>query len=158
MAKKIQEPEVKKVKEVKKKERVKKFEIRAHKEGSWGIAYIFSTTNNTIVHITDVTGSETIAKCSGGIITNKDRDQGGAFPAMQAATRAAQEAIEKGIIGVHIRVRGKGGHHKKAPGAGAQPSIRALARSGLRIGLIEDVTPIPSDVTKRPGGRRGRRV
>ncbi|MBS3052146.1 MAG: 30S ribosomal protein S11 [Candidatus Aenigmarchaeota archaeon] len=141
-----------------KKERAKKFEIKTIKEGAWGVANIYSTVNNTIIHITDITGSETVSKCTGGMITNKDRDQGGPFPAMQAATRAAQEAIEKGIIGVNIRVRGKGGHHKKAPGAGAQPSIRALARSGLRIGLIEDVTPIPSDVTKRPGGRRGRRV
>ncbi len=141
-----------------KKAMEKKSEIRAHKEGAWGIAYIFSTVNNTIIHITDITGSETIARYTGGMITNKDRDQGGPFPAMQAATRAAQEAIEKGIIGVHIRVRGMGGHHKKAPGAGAQPAIRALARSGLKIGLIEDTTPIASDVTRRPGGRRGRRV
>lgn len=141
-----------------KKTRMKKTEIKAHKEGAWGIAYIFSTVNNTIIHITDITGSETIAKCSGGIITNKDREQGNPFPAMQAATRAAQEALEKGIIGVHIKVRGKGGHFKKAPGPGAQPAIRALARSGLKIGLIEDTTPIPSDTTRRPGGRRGRRV
>lgn len=141
-----------------KKERVKKTEVKASKEGAWGIAHIFSTVNSTIVHITDITGSETIARYSGGMITNKDRDQGGPFPAMQAATKAAQEAIEKGIVGVHIRVRGKGGHHKKAPGAGAQPAIRALARSGLKIGLIEDTTPIPSDITRRAGGRRGRRV
>lgn len=145
-------------KKIVKKEKPKKFEIKTIKEGAWGIANIFSTVNNTIIHVTDITGSETISRCTGGMITNKDRDQGGPFPAMQAATRAAQEAIEKGIIGVNIRVRGKGGHHKKAPGAGAQPAIRALARSGLKIGLIEDVTPIPSDVTKRPGGRRGRRV
>lgn len=141
-----------------KKEREKKTEVKAYKEGAWGIAYIFSTVNSTIVHITDITGSETISRYTGGMITNKDRDQGGPFPAMQAATKAAQEALEKGIIGVHIKVRGKGGHHKKAPGVGAQPAIRALARSGLRIGLIEDVTPISSDITRRPGGRRGRRV
>ncbi len=146
------------VRKIVKKPKAKKYEVKASREGAWGIAHIFSTVNNTIIHITDITGSETIAKCSGGIITNKDREQGNPYPAMMAATRAAQEAIEKGIIGVNIRVRGKGGHHKKAPGAGAQPAIRALARSGLKIGLIEDTTPIASDVTRRPGGRRGRRV
>ena len=140
------------------KKLVKKYEIKAHKTGVWGIANIFSTVNNTIVHITDITGSETIARCSGGMITDKDREQGNPFPAMQAAKRCAQEALEKGLIGVHIRVRGKGGHHKKAPGPGAQPAIRALARAGLKIGMIEDVTPIPHDTTKRKGGRRGRRV
>jgi len=145
-------------KKPKKTIRGKKYEIKAIKKGTWGIAHIFSTVNNTIVHITDITGSETIAKYSGGMMTDRDRDQGSPFPAMQAARRAAEDSIEKGIIGVNIKVRGKGGHHKKAPGAGAQPAIRALARSGLRIGIIEDVTPIPTDSTKRKGGRRGRRV
>lgn len=141
-----------------KKIKGKKYEIKTHKAGTWGIAYIFSTVNNTIVHITDITGSETIAKYSGGMMTDKDREQGNPFPAMQAAKRAAEDAKERGIIGVNIKVRGKGGHHKKAPGAGAQPAIRSLARSGLKIGIIEDVTPTPTDGTKRKGGRRGRRI
>jgi small subunit ribosomal protein S11 len=136
----------------------KKYEVKAYKKGTWGIAHIFSTVNNTIVHITDITGAETIAKYSGGMMTDRDREEGSPFPAMQAAKRAAEDALEKGIIGVHIKVRGRGGHHKKAPGPGAQPAIRALARSGLRIGVIEDVTPIPTDGTKKKGGRRGRRV
>jgi small subunit ribosomal protein S11 len=136
----------------------KKYEIKAIKKGAWGIAHIFSTVNNTIIHITDITGAETIAKYSGGMMTDRDREQGSPFPAMQAAKRAAEDVIEKGIIGVNIKVRGRGGHHKKVPGAGAQPAIRALARSGLKIGIIEDVTPTPTDGTKRKGGRRGRRV
>jgi small subunit ribosomal protein S11 len=136
----------------------KKYEIKTIKKGTWGIAHIFSTVNSTIIHITDITGSETIAKYSGGMMTDKDREGGSPFPAMQAAKHAAEDALEKGIIGINIKVRGKGGHHKKAPGAGAQPAIRALARSGLRIGVIEDVTPTPTDGTKRKGGRRGRRV
>lgn len=124
----------------------------------WGIANIFSTPNNTVIHVTDVTGSETIAKYTGGMMTDRDREQGGPFPAMQAARKAAEEAITKGVTGVHIRVRARGGHYARSPGAGAQPAIRALARAGLRIGMIEDVTPVPHDVTRRKGGRRGRRV
>jgi small subunit ribosomal protein S11 len=77
---------------------------------------------------------------------------------MQAAMRAAEEAKGKGIVGVHIRVKAPGGSGSKTPGQGAQPAIRALARTGLRIGRIEDVTPIPHDGTKKKGGRRGRRV
>ncbi len=146
------------VKKPKKPIKGKKYEIKAIKKGTWGIAHIFSTVNSTIIHITDITGAETITKYSGGMMTDKDREGGSPFPAMQAARRAAEDALEKGIIGVNIKVRGKGGHHKKAPGAGAQPAIRALARSGLKIGIIEDVTPIPTDGTKRKGGRRGRRV
>jgi ribosomal protein S11 len=33
-----------------------------------------------------------------------------------------------------------------------------LARSGLQITRIEEVTPIPHDSTRQRGGRRGRRV
>jgi small subunit ribosomal protein S11 len=124
----------------------------------WGVANIFSTSNNTMIHITDITGAETISLYSGGMMTDRDREQGKPFPAMQAAKKAAEDAKDKGITGVHIRVRARGGHHSKSPGVGAQPAIRALARAGLRIGMIEDVTPIPHDTTRRPGGRRGRRV
>lgn len=53
---------------------------------------------------------------------------------------------------------GKIGNGTKTPGPGAQSALRALARSGMRIGRIEDVTPIPSDSTRRKGGRRGRRL
>ena len=128
------------------------------KKGKWGIAHIYSSANATIVHITDITGAETIARYSSGMMTDKDREGGMPFPAMLAAKKAAEEALAKGIIGVHIRVRGKGGAYSKTPGAGAQPAIRALARAGLKIGMIEDVTPIPHDTIRRKGGRRGRRV
>jgi len=124
----------------------------------WGIAHIFSTSNNTIIHVTDITGAETIARYSAGMMTDKGREGGMPFPAMQAARKAAEDALGKGITGVHVYVRAAGGHKSKSPGAGAQPAIRALARAGLRIGLIQDVTPIPHDTTRRPGGRRGRRV
>jgi small subunit ribosomal protein S11 len=127
-------------------------------EKKWAIAHIFSTSNNTIIHITDITGAETIARYSGGMMTDKDREEGMPFPAMQAARKAAEDAIAKGVTGIHIKVRAHGGHLSKSVGAGAQPAIRALARSGLKIGMIEDVTPIPHDTTRRPGGRRGRRV
>ena len=128
------------------------------KEIKWGIAHIYSAYNNTIVHITDLSGSETFARFSGGMIVRADRDESSPYAAMQAAARAAALAMEKGITAIHIKVRAPGGHGPKTPGPGAQAAIRALARAGLRIGRIEEVTPIPHDGTRRPGGRRGRRV
>ena len=127
-------------------------------EGKWGVAHIFSSKNDTIITITDLSGAETISVGSGGMMVKSDREEGGPYAAMQAAFRASEKAKERGIIGVHVRVRAPGGHHSKTPGSGAQAAIRALARSGLRIGKIEDVTPLPTDTTKRPGGKRGRRV
>jgi len=124
----------------------------------WGIAHIYSTANNTFIHITDITGSETVARFSGGMMTDKDREQGMPFPAMLAARKAAEEAIAKGITGVHIRVRARGSQYSRSPGMGAQPAIRALARGGLRIGMIEDVTPTTHGELTKKGGRLGRRV
>ncbi len=124
----------------------------------WGVVHIYSSVNNTIIHITDITGSETIARCSGGMVTDRDKDKGTPFPSIKAAKKVAEEALSKGITGVDLKIRAPGGHKKKIPGSGAQPAIRALVRAGLRIGRIEDVTPIPHDTTRKAGGRRGRRV
>lgn len=124
----------------------------------WGVAHIYSSYNDTIVHITDLTGAETIARASGGMIVRADRDESSPYAAMQAAFRAARTAMDRNITRINIRVRAPGGHGPKTPGPGAQAAIRALARAGLRIGRIEEVTPMPHDGTRRPGGRRGRRV
>ena len=132
--------------------------MRRRREEIWGVAHIYSSKNDTIITITDVSGAETIAVGSGGMIVKADREEGSPYAAMQAAFRAAGKAKERGITAVHIKIRAPGGHGSKTPGPGAQAVVRALARSGLRIGRIEDVTPIPTDTTKRPGGRRGRRV
>jgi len=111
----------------------------------WGIAHIYSSSNNTIIHVTDMTGAETISRVSGGMMTNRAKDKGMPFPAMKAAQKVAFDARSKGITGIHLKIRAPGGHKKRMPGQGAQPAIRALVRAGLRIGRIEDVTPIPHD-------------
>lgn len=127
-------------------------------DGRWGVAHIYSSFNNTIIHITDLTGAETVARCSGGMIVKADREESSPYAAMQAAMRAAEEAMEKGFSGIHIKVRAPGGSGSRSPGPGAQAAIRALARAGLRIGRIEDATPVPTDGCRKAGGRRGRRV
>ena len=65
---------------------------------------------------------------------------------------------ELGVSSVHVKLRATGGNKTKTPGPGAQSALRALARAGIKIGRIEDVTPIPTDSTRRKGGRRGRRL
>jgi small subunit ribosomal protein S14e len=87
-----------------------------------------------------------------------DRDESSPYAAMIAAQKVAEKCKEIGIQALHIRLRATGGNRTKTPGPGAQSAIRALARSGIKIGRIEDVTPIPSDSTRRKNGRRGRRL
>ena len=43
---------------------------------------------------------------------------------------------ELGITALHIKLRATGGNKTKTPGPGAQSALRALARSGMRIGRI----------------------
>ncbi|RLE94971.1 MAG: 30S ribosomal protein S11 [Thermoprotei archaeon] len=132
--------------------------IERVKKEKWGIAHIYASFNNTIIIITDLTGAETIARASGGMVARADRDKPSPWAAMQAAMRAAQEALAKGIVGVHVKVRAPGGYGSKTPGPGAGPAIRALVRAGLLVDRIEDITPTPTDSIRKPGGRRGRRV
>ncbi len=128
------------------------------KQLKWGVAHLFALYNDTILTITDLSGSETMARVSGGMVVKSDRDEAKPYAAMQCGSRAAQTLKDKGIGGIHIKVRAPGGRGAKTPGPGAQAAIRALSRSGLRIGRIEEVTPLPHDSTRRKGGRRGRRV
>jgi small subunit ribosomal protein S14e len=108
-----------------------------------------------------------------------DRDESSPYAAMLAAQDVATRCREVGITALHIKLRATGGTGTKTPGPGAQSALRALARAGMRIGRIEDVTPVPTDSTRRKvsnilvlcwgdtflikvgfeqGGRRGRRL
>ena len=124
----------------------------------WGIAHIYSSYNNTIIHLTDLTGAETAAISSGGCHVTADRYESSPFAAMKASNAVVEVAKAKGFTALHIKVRAVGGVGSRVPGPGAQAAIRALARGGFKIGRIDDVTPIPHDTTRRKGGKRGRRV
>ncbi|MFB6268829.1 MAG: 30S ribosomal protein S11 [Halobacterium sp.] len=116
----------------------------------WGIAHIHASFNNTIMTVTDETGAETLAKSSGGSVVKQNRDEASPYAAMQMAEQLAEDVLDQGIDKVHVRVRGPGGNLQRSPGPGAQAAIRALARAGLEIGRIEDVTPVPHDGTRPP--------
>ena len=132
--------------------------VKTEGKEKWGIAHIYSSYNNTIIHITDLTGAETVSISSGGVHVNADRYESSPFAAMKAAKAVVDVAKTKGFTGLHIKVRAVGGVGSRVPGPGAQAAIRALARGGFKIGRIDDVTPIPHDTTRRKGGKRGRRV
>ena len=139
---------------------VKEVSTQTKKEGKekWGIAHIYSSYNNTIIHITDLTGAETAAISSGGHHVTADRYESSPFAAMKASNAVIEVAKTRGLTSLHIKVRAVGGVGSRVPGPGAQAAIRALARGGFKIGRIDDVTPIPHDTTRKKGGKRGRRV
>ncbi|KAF5954058.1 hypothetical protein HYC85_006914 [Camellia sinensis] len=124
----------------------------------FGVAHIFASFNDTFIHVTDLSGRETLVRITGGMKVKADRDESSPYAAMLAAQDVSQRCKELGINALHIKLRATGGNKTKTPGPGAQSALRALARSGMKIGRIEDVTPIPTDSTRRKGGRRGRRL
>jgi len=125
---------------------------------SVGIVHIYSSFNNTIIHLTDISGAETIAISSGGRHVKADRLESSPYAAAKAASAIAEAAKTRGITSLMIYVRAVGGTGPKTPGPGLNAAIRTLSRAGFKILKIKDVTPVPHDTTRRPGGRRGRRM
>ena len=106
----------------------------------FGVAHIFASFNDTFVHITDLSGRETLVRVTGGMKVKADRDEASPYAAMMAAQDVAARCQELGITALHIKLRATGGNRTKTPGPGAQSALRALARAGMKIGRIEDVT------------------
>ena len=127
-------------------------------EDLFGVCHICATFNDTFIHVTDLSGRETYARVTGGMKVKADREESSPYAAMLAAQDVYARLKQLGVTAIHIKMRGKGGSDTRALGPGAQTALRALARLGLKIGRIEDVTPIPTDSTRRAGGRRGRRL
>jgi small subunit ribosomal protein S14e len=97
--------------------------------------------NDTFVHVTDLSGKETISRITGGMQVKADRDESSPYAAMLAAQKCAERCKEIGITALHIKIRATGGTGTKTPGPGAQSALRALARAGMRIGRIEGESP-----------------
>ena len=127
-------------------------------ENIFAVARIFASFNDTFVHVTDLTGRETLVRVTGGMKVKADRDEASPYAAMLAAADVATRCKQLGVTALHIKLRATGGNKTKTPGPGAQSALRALARAGMKIGRIEDVTPVPTDSTRRKGGKRGRRL
>ena len=109
-----------------------------------GQAHIKSTFNNTIVSITDPSGA-VIAWASAGQVGFKGSRKSTPFAAQLAAESAARRAMEHGMRKVDVFVKG--------PGSGRETAIRSLQATGLEVGSISDVTPVPHNGT-RPSKRR----
>jgi len=120
-----------------------------------GIVHIYTSFNNTILHITDMAGNS-IARVSGGMTTKHDRLKANPTVAMFIAKEAAEKAKDAGITSLYVRIKAKTGN--PAPGPGAHAAVKSLSREGLKIISIADTTKTPRGGPKKKGGRRGRRV
>ena len=123
----------------------KKVRRKEKKNIAHGHAHIKSTFNNTIVSITDPSGA-VIAWSSSGQVGFKGSRKSTPFAAQLAAESAARRAMEHGMRKVDVFVKG--------PGSGRETAIRSLQATGLEVGSIQDVTPVPFNGCRPPKRRR----
>ena len=120
-----------------------------------GIAHIYTSGNNTIVHITDLAG-RTVSRVSGGQVTKHARLKANPTIAMFVAKKAAEQAKDMGFTSLYIRIKAQTGSLGLGPGA--HSAVKALGKEGFKILNIVDVTCVPRGGPKKKGGKRGRRV
>lgn len=75
----------------------------------FGVARVFASFNDTFVHVTDLSGRETICRVTGGMKVKADRDESSPYAAMLAAQDVAVRCKELGINALHIKIRATGG-------------------------------------------------
>lgn len=112
---------------------------------SAGIAHIRATFNNTAITVTDVKGN-TLCWSSAGTSGFKGSRKSTPFAGQCAAQQAAEKAAKFGVKEMEVRVKG--------PGSGRESAITALQAAGMKIKLIEDVTPLPHNGCRPPKKRR----
>jgi small subunit ribosomal protein S11 len=117
---------------------------RAKRQVTHGEAHIKSTFNNTIITITDLEGN-TLVWSSGGAKGFKGSRKSTPFAATQASRDCARTAQGMGMRRIDV--------YTKGPGSGREAAIRALMSSGMELGIVKDVSPVPHNGC-RPRKRR----
>jgi small subunit ribosomal protein S11 len=130
--------DIKKVSSFKKKKKVKK-------NVTSGIAYVYSTFNNTIISIADEHGN-IISWSSAGAKGFKGSRKSTPYAAQIAADAAGEKAYDLGLRVLSVQVKG--------PGSGRETALRALQSRGFKIVSIKDTTPMPHNGVRPPKKRR----
>jgi small subunit ribosomal protein S14e len=83
-------------------------------EHVFGVAHIFASFNDTFVHVTDLSGKETLVRVTGGMKVKADRDESSPYAAMLAA----QDVATRCKVGSRgsSRAAEQGGHTAVARG------------------------------------------
>ena len=110
-----------------------------------GIAFVYSTFNNTIISIADESGN-VISWSSAGAKGFKGSRKSTPYAAQVAADDAGGKAYEQGLRTLSVEVKG--------PGSGRETALRAFQSKGFKITSIKDTTPMPHNGTRPPKRRR----
>nr|YP_010760467.1 ribosomal protein S11 [Cuscuta nevadensis]WEY30432.1 ribosomal protein S11 [Cuscuta nevadensis] len=119
--------------------------IRLRKKIPQGIVHIQASLQNTIVTVTDLRG-RVVSWASAGSTGFKGTTRRTPFAAQTAATNAIRTAINLGMREADVLIKG--------PGLGRDAALRAIRRSGIKLELILDITPMPHNGCRPPKKRR----
>ena len=138
----IKKVDSKKISTFKKKKKIKK-------NITSGIAYVYSTFNNTfnntIISIADESGN-IVSWSSAGAKGFKGSRKSTPYAAQVAADDAGAKAFEQGLRTLTVQVKG--------PGSGRETALRSLQSRGFKILSIKDTTPMPHNGARPPKRRR----
>ena len=109
------------------------------------VVHVKSSFNNTLVSVTTVDG-DVLLRSSAGRLGYKGSRKGTPFAATQIASNLAKEMSTIGIKTVEINLQG--------PGSGRDSVVRAMQASGIHVGVLRDVTPLPHNGCRAPKKRR----
>jgi small subunit ribosomal protein S11 len=111
-----------------------------------GKAYVIASFNNTLVYITDLDGN-TLSWATAGGMGFKGSRKSTPYAAQQAATKAAQAAIDNyNMRSVDVFIKG--------PGTGREAAARALSNCFDKVTSIYDITGIPHNGVRAQKERR----
>jgi small subunit ribosomal protein S11 len=123
----------------------KKVKKRIVKIEAEGLVFISATFNNIIVSICNKQG-QVISWGSAGKGGFRGSKKNTPYAAQVAASDAAKVAYEAGMRTCEVFVKG--------PGSGRESAIRAVDASGIKVTIINDVTPVPHNGCRPPKRRR----
>ncbi|MBU6340649.1 MAG: 30S ribosomal protein S11 [Bacteroidetes bacterium] len=123
----------------------KKVVKRKVKVSPEGLVFIQASFNNIIISITNKQG-EVISWASAGKAGFRGSKKNTPYAAQVAANDAAKVAFDAGMRSAEIFVKG--------PGSGREAAIRAIDQSGIKVLIINDVTPMPHNGCRPPKRRR----
>lgn len=126
--------------------RLKKLNLKKNrKRVIKAVIHIRASLHNTIVTITDIRG-EVLCWSSAGASGFKAKKKSSPFAAQITTENALRLVFDQGLKQAEVMVNG--------PGKGRETALRAIINSGIAVGLVRDVTPIPHNGCRSPKKRR----
>jgi small subunit ribosomal protein S11 len=104
-----------------------------------GRIYIHASFNNTLITVTDEQGNA-ISSSSTGAMGFSGSRKSTPYAATMAIEQGLDKAREMGMRAADLFIKGAG------PGRDA--ALRVIRNSGISLGMIADITPLPHNGTK----------